>query len=150
MWLLRPNTGAMEMRSLTSATAAFPPPFVDDEDLVLATAKKRPALVVASRRELMIAFSVRVVPIRSKGDKKFYTAKWAEIEAGQVAGLIAMPGDPAFGFEEGVLDLTDAQRIHRAFLPDEPWFRLDDSSLGGVLLAMQALLATALRRPRGN
>ena len=140
----------MESRTLVSETAAYPPPFVEAEDLILATAKKRPALVVASRRELAIAFSVRVVPIRSKGDKKFYVTNWAEIEAGHVAGLIAMPGDPAFGFEEGVLDLTDAQRIHRAFLPEKPWFRLDDSSLGGVLLAMQALLATALRRPRGN
>jgi hypothetical protein len=140
----------MELRTLTSETAAFPPPFVEGEDLVLATAKKRPALVVASRRELAIGRNVRVVPIRSKADKPFYTANWAEIEAGHVAGLIAMPSDPAFGFDEGVLDLTDAQRIHRAFLPVQPWFRLDDGSLGGVLLAMQALLATALRRPRRN
>lgn len=151
IFVLRPRTGPLEGRQLTTETAAYPPPFVDGDDEVLANAKRRPVLVVANRRELQIARQLRIVPIHRKSDKAFYVREWNAIVAGQVAGLIPMPdGRPAFDFDEGVLDLTEAQRIDRQLLPDPPWFKLDESSFVGVILAMQRLLQTALFRPRGN
>jgi len=147
---LRPRTGLLEGRTLTAEAAAFPPPFVEGVDEVMATVKRRPVLIVASRPEIQIARTLRVVPIHRKGDKGFYTRRWTEIVAGEVAGLIAMPdGRPNYEFDEGVLDLTATQRIDRALMPTTPWFRLDDASLVGIVAAMERLLESALtgRRP---
>ncbi len=149
LWALRPRTGPMEDRRLASEAAAYPPTFIDGEDEVLANAKRRPVLVVASHRELRPPRQIRVVPIHRKGEKRFFVENWDRIVAGQIAGLVMMPaGRPDFDFDEGVLDLTEAQRIRSEFLPAAPWFAVDAPSLAGIVAAAQELFRSALASPR--
>jgi hypothetical protein len=143
----------MESKHPSTEAAAYPPPFRDEaEELVVAVAKRRPVLVIASNREIAAAGQrggIRVVPIHRRADKPFYNQHWDEIVRGEVAALIAMPdGRPAYDFDEGVLDLTAAQKVPRFDLPEQPWFGLDVSGLTGVLQALARLVGTAI--PRGS
>lgn len=139
LWLLRPNEGDMEARRPAHEDTARPAAFSDDEDGMVAAGKRRPALIIAGRWELRAVGGVRVVPIHSRSDKKFYVNNWPKIIAGRMAGLIHMPADARFDFAEGVLDLTATYKVPRAFLPPRPWFSLDPTSIVGVHAAIEDL-----------
>lgn len=147
VWVLRPIDVAMEQRQPVLATEAEPAAFETQEDDLVSSAKKRPVLVVASRDEIGDAGprrAIRVIPIYSRGDKRFYQENWDEIVRGRVAPLVSMPPDSGLGFTEGVLDLRQLQPVKRTFLEGSPWFGIDRPSLGGVLLALERLQRLAL------
>jgi hypothetical protein len=129
---------------------AIPTPFTGQagEDELLANAKRRPVLIVSSRREVQSGGArsgVRIIPIHRRGDKPYYNANWVDIAADRKAGLVVMPGGrPTFPFDEGVLDLRETQLVPKARLPATAMFSLDRGSLETILRAMASLESMAL------
>ena len=125
--------------------AAFKGP--DGVESVIAAGKRRPVLVIASRGELAAVApdaSVRAIPIYRRKDNSYFDRNWEAIRRGdQHHHLISMPPHSGFDFEEGVLDLTQAQPVKGAHLR-RVGFRLTERSFGEVIQRLIALHAAAL------
>jgi hypothetical protein len=137
LYVIRPLGDLDDASVVAASDAKAPPPFEGNEGIesIVAHGKSRPALVLASRQELAIAdasASVRVIPIYRRTDSKAFQ-DWKGIVAGtSQQHLIAMPANSFFKFQEGVLDITQAQPVKRFYL-EHPTFRLTKASFTQVM-----------------